>query len=183
MQVILDSLDSPRFNTYIGWRGERSGTGLRWGLLKLPYTDRALREKGDRNQSIFWFVHCVIHAIHLSQARERIWARIFCWGFIISALTIQTYFIVREDFFLVSTQEQNTAVDGWNEQISQLTAECDQLKDSLQEVTKVLVSALSVVAFFNLQTTVPVRKWSGSFKNGKCQLQLRKQTLLYLIPV
>ena len=37
-------------------------------------------------------------------------------------------------------------MDGWNEQISQLTAECDQLKDSLQEVTKVLVFTVFVVA-------------------------------------
>ena len=44
-------------------------------------------------------------------------------------------------------------MDGWNEQISQLTAECDQLKDSLQEVTKVLVSTDFDVVFFNLQTS------------------------------
>lgn len=49
--------------------------------------------------------------------------------------------------FFVSTQEQNTAVDGWNEQISQLTAECDQLKDSLQEVTKVQFLLFLVVLF------------------------------------
>ncbi|KAL9960362.1 hypothetical protein ACROYT_G033810 [Oculina patagonica] len=42
-------------------------------------------------------------------------------------------------------KEQNTAVDGWNEQISQLTAECDQLKDSLQEVTKVAESRKNLV--------------------------------------
>lgn len=49
--------------------------------------------------------------------------------------------------FFVSTQEQNTAVDGWNEQISQLTAECDQLKDSLQEVTKVSFLLFLVLLF------------------------------------
>ena len=38
----------------------------------------------------------------------------------------------------ISKQEQNTAVEGWNEQISQLTSERDQLKDSLEEVTKVI---------------------------------------------
>jgi len=59
----------------------------------------------------------------------------------------------QDSSFFVSTQEQNTAVDGWNEQISQLTAECDQLKDSLQEITKVLVSIVFVVALFNLQTS------------------------------
>ncbi|XP_020602153.1 GRIP1-associated protein 1-like [Orbicella faveolata] len=42
-------------------------------------------------------------------------------------------------------KEQNTAVDGWNEQISQLTAECDQLKDSLQEITKVAESRKNLV--------------------------------------
>lgn len=67
--------------------------------------------------------------------------------------TIQTYFMEQDSSFFVSTQEQNTAVDGWNEQISQLTAECDQLKDSLQEITKVLVSIVFVVALFNLQTS------------------------------
>ena len=55
--------------------------------------------------------------------------------------------------FFVSSQEQNTAVDGWNEQISQLTAECDQLKDSLQEVTKVSFLLFLIVALFNLQTS------------------------------
>jgi len=66
----------------------------------------------------------------------------FCLSLTLSALTIQTYFTehYRKDLFFGSKQEQNTAVDGWNEQISQLTAECDQLKDSLQEVTKVLAS-------------------------------------------
>lgn len=59
----------------------------------------------------------------------------------------------QDSSFFVSTQEQNTAVDGWNEQISQLTAECDQLKDSLQEITKVLVSIVFVVTLFNLQTS------------------------------
>ena len=53
------------------------------------------------------------------------------------------FLITHEDSLLVSTQEQNTAVDGWNEQISQLTAECDQLKDSLQEINKVLASTFS----------------------------------------
>ncbi|KAJ7379420.1 regulation of modification of synaptic structure, partial [Desmophyllum pertusum] len=42
-------------------------------------------------------------------------------------------------------KEQNTAVDGWNEQISQITAERDQLKDSLQEVTKVAESRKHLV--------------------------------------
>ena len=40
--------------------------------------------------------------------------------------------------YFISKQEQNTAVEGWNEQISQLTSERDQLKDSLEEVTKVI---------------------------------------------
>lgn len=48
---------------------------------------------------------------------------------------------------IVSTQEQNTAVDGWNEQISQLTAECNQLKDSLQEINKVLVSTVQFIFY------------------------------------
>ena len=40
-------------------------------------------------------------------------------------------------FWCTPLQEQTTAVDGWNEQISQLTAERDKLEDSLQEITKV----------------------------------------------
>jgi len=42
-------------------------------------------------------------------------------------------------------KEQNTAVDGWNEQISQLTAQCNQLKDSLQEINKVAESRKNLV--------------------------------------
>ena len=60
---------------------------------------------------------------------------------IVKFIYLFIYFLItHEDSLLVSTQEQNTAVDGWNEQISQLTAECDQLKDSLQEINKVLAS-------------------------------------------
>ncbi|XP_022797500.1 GRIP1-associated protein 1-like [Stylophora pistillata] len=44
------------------------------------------------------------------------------------------------DELTAHVKEQNTAVDGWNEQISQLTSERDQLKDSLEEVTKVAKS-------------------------------------------
>lgn len=44
------------------------------------------------------------------------------------------------DELTAHVKEQNTAVDGWNEQISQLTSERDQLKDSLDEVTKVAKS-------------------------------------------
>ena len=57
-----------------------------------------------------------------------------------------------KNFLFAAKQEQNTAVDGWNEQISQLTAECDQLKDSLQEVTKVSIF-ISVVPHVTLQTS------------------------------
>ena len=57
-----------------------------------------------------------------------------------------------KNFLFAAKQEQNTAVDGWNEQISQLTAECDQLKDSLQEVTKVSIY-ISVVPHVTLQTS------------------------------
>ncbi|KAM7437952.1 regulation of modification of synaptic structure [Porites harrisoni] len=42
-------------------------------------------------------------------------------------------------------KEQTTAVDGWNEQISQLTAERDKLEDSLQEITKVAESRKNLV--------------------------------------
>lgn len=48
------------------------------------------------------------------------------------------------DFFVNSTQEQTTAVDGWNEQISQLTSKRDELQDSLQEMSKVFSLPLSV---------------------------------------
>lgn len=44
------------------------------------------------------------------------------------------------DELTAHVKEQSTAVDGWNEQISQLTSERDQLKDSLEEVTKVAKS-------------------------------------------
>lgn len=60
---------------------------------------------------------------------------------------IYIFLITHEESLLVSTQEQNTAVDGWNEQISQLTAECDQLKDSLQEINKVLVSTVQFLFY------------------------------------
>ena len=46
-------------------------------------------------------------------------------------------------------------MDGWNEQISQLTSERDQLKDSLQEVSKVCVSVLLGLPFVFLQTLRP----------------------------
>ena len=59
------------------------------------------------------------------------------------------FLITHEDSLFVSTQEQNTAVDGWNEQISQLTAECDQLKDSLQEINKVLASTVQFIFYCN----------------------------------
>ena len=41
-------------------------------------------------------------------------------------------------------------MDGWNEQISQVTAERDTLRDSLQEVTKVSVSTSFAVYHFIL---------------------------------
>lgn len=72
---------------------------------------------------------------------------------------------------IVSTQEQNTAVDGWNEQISQLTAECDQLKDSLQEINKVLVSTVQFIFYFS--SFQP-----ANFKlQGKCVIVKTLQTL------
>ena len=37
----------------------------------------------------------------------------------------------------VPHQEQHTAVDGWNEQISQLTEERHKLENSVQEISKV----------------------------------------------
>ena len=67
----------------------------------------------------------------------------FIYLFIYLFIYFFFFLITHEDSLLVSTQEQNTAVDGWNEQISQLTAECDQLKDSLQEINKVLASTFS----------------------------------------
>ena len=70
-------------------------------------------------------------------------------------------FIERDSSFLVSPQEQNTAVDGWNEQISQLTAQCDQLKDSLQEVTKVIVSTF-------VSTVVPFTEPAIFKPRGNC---------------
>ncbi|RMX52930.1 hypothetical protein pdam_00010954 [Pocillopora damicornis] len=49
------------------------------------------------------------------------------------------------DELTAHVKEQNTAVEGWNEQISQLTSERDQLKDSLEEVTKVAKSRKELV--------------------------------------
>ncbi|XP_068714216.1 GRIP1-associated protein 1-like [Montipora foliosa] len=40
------------------------------------------------------------------------------------------------DELTAHVKEQTTAVDGWNEQISQLTSERDKLEDSLQEISK-----------------------------------------------
>ena len=54
------------------------------------------------------------------------------------ALNLFCDYLVMLAPYFISKQEQNTAVEGWNEQISQLTSERDQLKDSLEEVTKVI---------------------------------------------
>lgn len=86
----------------------------------------------------------------------------------------------------MSSQEQNTAVDGWNDQISQLTAECDQLKDSLQEVTKVsfllFCCPFQPANFKPRGNCITVAYHSSSQEMKNSNFSLENKYCFYLIP-